>query len=152
MGWKILRVLRKEMLGSTGNRGHPQCYCSRGPCIGLAGAGVCKPSKIHLPKAEPFSEGAWCFALFLPPDCLSQCSPTSSSWCRGQRSLLEVSPIGAVSGMWEVGDWLQKGWMPAGPCQGLGQQHQRLRGRWNHLGQVASVQWSLAGISYLGRE
>lgn len=99
--WEFWEI---KCLDPQGTQGIHSVTAAEGHALGLLGAGVRTPPKIHLPKAEPFSEGVWCFALFLPPPCLFHCSPTSCSWC-GQRSPLKVSHcvLSQGCGKWETG-------------------------------------------------
>lgn len=106
MGWKThYEFWERKHLDPPGIEGIHSVAAPEGRALGLLGAGVSKPPKIHLPKAEPFSEGVWCFAPFFLPSCLSHCSPTSSSWCRIRglfwRCLHWVLSQGC--GKWETG-------------------------------------------------
>lgn len=79
-----------------------------GYVLGSLGAGVSEPPKTWLPKAEPFpGGGSSSTSLPYPPQSHGQ------ELVQGQRTLLEVSLLGALLGRWKAGDWLQRGWMPA---------------------------------------
>lgn len=85
-----------------------------GCALGSLGAGASKPPKTWLPFSERWLG-------FCPPPHTSLPFPRQShkqELVQGQRTLPEVSPPGASSGMWKVGVWLQKRWMPA--CRGSG--------------------------------
>lgn len=107
----------RKCLDPQGTEGIHSVSAPEGHASGLLGAGMSKPPKIHLPKVEPFSEGVWWFCPFPPTSLPFPLQSHKLQLVHGQRSFLEVSPLGAVSGMWKAGDWLQKGWMPVCPCQ-----------------------------------
>lgn len=108
--------------------------------MSLLGAGVSRFLKVS--GVLPFSSYLLAFSAAVPQAAAGAGSEVSSGGVSTGCCLRDV----------ESRRLAPKGMDASLPCQGLRQEHWRLWGRWNHLGQVASLQWSLAAISYLVRE
>lgn len=112
----ILGVLRNA--GSTGDEGHPECRCSGWLCVGLTWCQTSHP-KLGCLRQGPSLE----VARFLPSSSHLLTFPTAvpqaGAGAGSEDSLLEVSPLGALSGMRKAGDWLHRGWMAGGISSGV---------------------------------